>query len=267
MTLDYIGGQQRLNEGNKWDFYFYCNIKGPSMQWVINETGYHAILPIDFDTVYRDSSLPNLNYTTTLLSSRTVNRVHHLDAILIVSVEDNITVNVDCVSDSGGSDSSSNREISANQLKQAQSPYNKVQMFLVWNKTVVQGTNISTKCFMCGVDFSHQIWETSNNDILKLNTELPLGSEFSRVSADNNFLRLQAIYIAQSPKQLVSIIFVTDSSVAKVSCKAGNIFLSSDQLQNIPSDTTDSTISNDTGNTTSQSKGNDHFDTKLLCVN
>ena len=236
------------------------------MQWVINGTGYKTFYPRQqLPTVARGSldHLPNSNYTATLLSSRTTaDGDHYLDSILIVSVEGNITIDVGCVSDSGR-DFSSNREMqaqSSDNMKQAQSPDNMIKLVQLWNHNVIQGgTTITTKFLMCVVYSSSLIWETSNNETLTFNTGHSLGSESSLVSADNNSVWLQAIYFAQSLKQLVSITLVTSHD--SISCKDGNSSVSTDQLQSI---TTEPTHSNgidvyQTSKEKHRSGGNEHL--------
>ena len=232
MTLDYLGGSQRLGEGNYWDYYFSCNIQGPNLQWVINGTGYGTYLPGQFDIVFQ-GSLPTLNYTSFLLSSRTVNRVHLLDSIVIVSVEDNINISVGCVSDVG-SDVSSNRDPINNNLMQAQSSDNAIRLFQLWNRIVIQGGNVdvdNTRCFMCGVDSSILSWVINNESSFAFDTQNEIGATFHLLSTDKYFLRLQTILFASSPKRLVSIFLLTDSSVSNILCSAGGISLSSYQLR------------------------------------
>ena len=231
-NLVYLVGQQRLGEGSEWDFWFSCSVEGSMLQWMINGTGYKVFNPRELQTVHRES-LSTFNYTATLLSSRTVAGVHHLTSVLIVSLADNITINVSCVNDTGSKDDSNNRGIPTNQSMQVQSHDNVMQMAQLWNRTVVQdGTNTTTTCLMCGVEFNHQSWATNNRDFHEFNIQNEIGSQHSLLSSDNSFLRIQTILIALPPKRLISIILVTDSSVRNVTCKANGTSLSSDQLGN-----------------------------------
>ena len=247
MNLDYLGGDFTEASGT-YDFYFCCNVEGPNLQWVINETGYALYLPGQLLThPVRRESLSNFNYTSTLLSS-TVAGVHQrLDSVLFVSVQGNITINVGCVSDVG-SNISSNRETEVpNKLLQANSSDGliSISMFRLWDDQIVGDTNDSTRCFMCEVNFSSQLWETDNNDQLTFDTGFPLGSESNLPSIDNNFLRLQTVLYARSPK-LVSIFLVTDSTVGIVTCNAGGLSLSSAELRNVTDTSTGADIADPT---------------------
>ena len=231
----YLGGHQRFSEGNKWDFYFCCNVQGPNMQWTINGSDYGLFLPEELQQVRRES-LPNFNYTTTLLSSRTTEAgVYQLDSVMIVSVADDIALNVGCVSDTG-SDLASNREISTNQLKQLQFPM--IRIVQLWAGTIIQGGGTSTTCLLCEVDYSTQFWETNNGDSLGFDSYSDIGSESSLLSTDESFLRLQTILIDQPPQRLVSILLLSDSSVSNVTCFANGYSLNSAHLRSVP-DTSD----------------------------
>ena len=239
----------RFTGTSTYDFYFSCSVRGPNLQWVINGTGYALYhpgqLPITLP-VRRESLANNFNYTSTLLSSTVDGDHQQLDSVLFVSVQDNITINVGCVSDTG-SNISSNREVpeSQSEYKQATSSDGHISMFQLWEGPVVTNGGDNTRCFMCGVDFSNQFWETSNKDQLTFDSEFPLGSESNLPSIDGSILRLQTILLAQSPK-LVSLFLVTDSTVVNVTCNAGGMSLSSTQLRSVPDTSTGEDITDPT---------------------
>ena len=246
MKLVYLGGSHRFTETSAYDFYFSCNVRGRNLQWVINGTGYAAYHHGQILTtvpVHRES-LANFNYTSTLLSLKVDGDYQKLDSVLFVSVQDNITINVCCVSDTGRN-ISSNREVpkSQSEYKQATSSDGHISMFHLWDGPVVSNDGDNTRCFMCGVDFSNQFWETSNNDQLTFDTGFPLGSESNLPSIDNSVLRLQTILFAHSPK-LVSLFLVTDSTVVNVTCNAGGMSLSSTQLRIVQGTSTVEDIDN-----------------------
>ena len=233
VSLVYLEGHPRLSRGNEWDFYFVCNVQGPDMQWVINGTNYGSFFPGQLQVVGRES-LPDFNYTTTLLSSRTIGAgVHQLDSILIVSVVGNITIDVGCVSDTG-SDFSNNRKTSTSQVLQTpfQSPV--IRMVQLWKGDVVQGEgNTTTTCLLCEVNYSNQFWETSNGNLFGFDNQNNIGSALSLPSTNNIFMRLQTILIDKPPQRLISIFLLSDSSVSHVNCSANGNSVSSAQLSRI----------------------------------
>ena len=244
VNLEYLGRHERHSQGNERDLYFCCNVQGPSMLWTINGISYGSFMPTELAVVHRES-LPNFNYTTTLLSSRTDAGVHQLDSVMIVSVEGNITINVGCVSDTG-SDFSNNTAKSTMQLLQAnssESPAPVIQMFQLWQRSVIRNDNTNTTCLMCEVIFRNQFWWTNKGDVLGFDSEHSIGSEFHLPSTDNNFLRLQTILIALPPGRLISIFLLTDSSVSNVTCNAGDISVSSAELRSVHPTTPDVTTS------------------------
>ena len=135
--IRYLLGVQRLSERNVKDFYFICNVAGPNMQWKINGTGYGFFLPGELQVVHQES-LPNFNYTATLLSSIKVDGIHHLDSVIIVSVVDNNIINVGCSSDTGSAFSRSSDPI-GNNLMLAEAPDDTIRLWQLWNTNVRVG--------------------------------------------------------------------------------------------------------------------------------
>ena len=222
VEVNYLGGQQRLSRGDEWDFYFCCNAEGPNLQWVINETGFMVFYPGELNNIFGERT-ETFNYTSTLLSSKqevgTGN--HHLDSILIVSVLGNITVEVQCVSGTNRNFSNNRKRLNSHSKLNSSSD---VVLFKLWERPIVRSLDnafTNTSCFLCGSDFNSQTWQTNEKDQLGLDSMLSLRNQFSIPPAAVHFVRLRTILFAKSPKQLVSIFLVTDSSVSSVSCSAG----------------------------------------------
>ena len=222
VEVDYLGGEQRLRRGDEWDFYYCCNAEGPSLQWVINETGYRVFHPGELHRIIGEPT-ETFNYTSTLLSSKQAVGTgnYHLDSILIVSVLGNITVEVQCVSGTNRNFANNRKRLNSNLRSNSSSD---VVLFKLWERPIVRSLDnafANTSCFLCGGDFSSQTWQTNEKDQLGLDTMFSLPKQLSIPSTADRFVRLRTILFAKFPTQLVSIFLVTDSSVSSVSCSAG----------------------------------------------
>jgi len=228
VTLEYLdvrGGEG----GADWALFFRCNVKGLHMQWFINETGYGVFQPGQLRTVHRES-LPAFTYTATLLGSSSImSGIHQLDSIMMVLVQNPATtINVGCASDTDSEVSSYINPSNKNKMQNdASLPSDTardgmIQLSKLWNRQIVSREDAisNTTCFMCKVNFTSQIWETSNENQLGFDSGNSVGSERSLLSVDEGLLPLQAILIDLSSDRLVSIFFLTDSSVSNVSCNA-----------------------------------------------
>ena len=234
VKIQYLQGQARLNDIScGWDFLFSCSVNGTYLIWVVNNTGLKAINPGPVPMVFNET-LPAFNYTSTVLSS---SAEAGLVSILMVSVTSNATMNVRCLSNAG-SNVTSNREMTINPVLQQDSKNGIVSMNRLWNRHLVEGANSNTTCYMCGVISDHLIWGTNTGEQLLLISKFNLGKQVTFRAADDNSLRLQTIFFARSPKQIVALLLVMDSSVYEVSCRAGNTTVTLSELRNEPTNPT-----------------------------
>ena len=229
VKIKYLQGQARLNDRScGWDFLFTCSVNGAYLVWVVNDTGLRVIHQGQVPIVFNEALL-DFNYTSTVLSSRAEGG-GLLVSILMVSVSSNTNINVRCVSDNG-SDVTSNRAMTGNTVLQRNSENGVVSMNHLWeDRHLVQGANSTTTCYICGVNSDHLIWETNTKDHLGLISEFNLGKQVTFRAADENSLRLQTIFFARSPKNIVALFLVMDSSVSEVSCRTGSTIVSSSEL-------------------------------------
>jgi len=232
VNVQYLHGGARFDDRNVWDFFFSCNVNGSNLIWVVNGIGVGEFLPEQLGTVHMES-LSTFNYTSTLLSSRPMTADNQLNSIIVVSVPSNSTMTVECASDTGSDTTNNNRNVVPPPSNGNNSLIKLVQL---WGDGIVSDS-LRTQCFMCGVSSADQLWETNTNDQFALDTGFQLGSQDNVPSVDNDLLRLQTIYFAVSPLQLVSILLVTDSSFTDVTCSGGGISENSAHLGTTDMDT------------------------------
>ena len=249
VRIEYLQGQARLNNHTSgWDFLFTCSVKGAFLVWVVNNTGLRVIHPGPVPMVFNET-LSAFNYTITVLSSSRAEG-GQLVSILMVSVSSNVTINVHCLGDFG-SNVTSNREVTGNPVVLER---NGVAMNRLWkDRHLVQGANSNTTCYMCGVNSSHLIWETNTEELLLLISEYNLGKQVTVRAADDNSFRLQTIFFARSPKDIVALLLVVDSSVDEVSCRTGSTVVTSSELKNENINPTSMPSNNDNVSTSSPS--------------
>ena len=230
VRLEYLHGQARLNNHScGWDFLFTCSVTGTFQEWYVNDTSLPVIYPGPVPMV-SNKDLSAFNYTSTVLSS-SVEAGGQLASILMVSVSSNVTLNVRCVTDTG-SDVTSNRVMTSDTALQLNSDNGIVTMNRLWeNRHLVQGA--TTTCYMCGVNFDYLMWQ-AHTDQLLLISEFNLGKQVTLRAADDNSLRLQTIFFARSPKEIVALFLVMDSSVGEISCRAGNTVVTSKEFRSKP---------------------------------
>ena len=250
VRIKYLQGQARLSDHScGWDFLFTCSVKGAYLIWVVNNTGLRAIYPGPVPMVFNET-LPAFNYTSTVLSSRPETG-GQLVSILMVSVSSNVTINVDCHSEAG-SNVISNRAGTGNPVLER----NGVAMNRLWeDQHLDEGANSNTTCYMCGVNSSHLIWGTNTEEQLLLISEFNLGKQITFRAADDNSLRLQTIFFARSPTNIVALFLVMDSSVSEVSCRTGSTVVTSSELKNKPINEDDNSYTSSLSSTAATTNG------------
>ena len=214
VNVVYIRGVLRLNNTAYWDYYFGCNTIGSILQWEVNENALGGFLTGNDDRIL-SGARSNFNYTATLLSSQpTTGLQSTFDSVLIVSLLGTSSLDVTCRN--GPSFNSTNN---AESRRDVENKTNTSSIYLELLLTQTIFTGINTRFFVCGVDNQVMIWQT-NTDTYAFNISDRIGQ-----SLKNQNDTQQAIVIAHEPFQIVSVLFVTDTSVVSVRCGHNQEFL------------------------------------------
>ena len=213
VNVVYLRGVPRLSNIVYWDDYFHCNATGSILQWRVNGSDLGGFLIGDNRNLSGTKS--SFNYTATVLSSQPTTGLEYVfDSVLIVSLLGRSSLDVTCRN--GPSFKSTNN---AESRRDVENKTNTSSIYLELLLTQTIFTGINTRFFVCGVDNQVMIWQT-NTDTYAFNISDRIGQ-----SLKNQNDTQQAIVIANEPFQIVSVLFVTDTSVVSVRCGHNQEFL------------------------------------------
>ena len=216
VEVKYLKGVPRLNNPNYTDYYFCCNIVGTALLWEVNESKLGEYTSGNISEVLF-GQISNFNYTATLLSSTPkTNGQFTFDSVLIVSLLGSSNLDVTCWN--GLVARSSTRNID-NGFGVENMYYNSsVAEDYVLTDNIVKADNVSqTSIFVCGVQNSLMYWRTSAGTIAFGSFD-GIGEHRQILEQRAVTVKQQAIVIAHEPYQIVSVLFVTDTSEVTVTC-------------------------------------------------
>ena len=213
VNVVYLRGIPRLNNLTYWDYYFSCNTEGLTLQWQVNENPLVGFSTGDVARIFSNTR-SNFNYTTNLLSSQpTTGGQFTFDSVIIVSLLGRSSLNVTCRN--GPSSNSTNNAESRMDVESE--TIDSVSLELLLTRPLVSAVNYNTSIFVCGVDNQFMRWETNTN-IFTLRRSDRIGQNQQNLQQNDTFVRQQAILIGHEPYQIVSVLFVTDTSNVAVVC-------------------------------------------------
>ena len=201
---------------------FCCNVRDSHIiSWEINGHGI-GLFHQDLEEVIANDE-PDFSYSASLLSLRQGSAGYIFDSVLIISAPHKLQVNVSCLSDFK-SNSTSNLVTPMNE--DVFSPKMNFLVFLIplliSNSPIVTRGNVPTGALICASNTSYdQSWETDTNDHLAFSSNSPFGMSRNRLTRSGDTLRLHAISLGLHHQNFVSILFLTDGDISKVSCVAG----------------------------------------------
>ena len=205
--------------------FFCCNVKNSdTLIWEINRVGISQFEHLK-DVIAGTTSY--YSYSASLLSLRNNLGEYTLDSVIIVTAPTGLTVNVNCVS-TRGSNTTSNLVDPIN--KEDNEPIRNdtvnVQPVFLTNTTIVtDGNNINTRAFLCdSINSGDLSWEADTaNRIEKIafNSSSDIGRSDSRLTDEEDTVRLQAITLGEHHEKFYSILYVTDVTFEEVRCIAG----------------------------------------------
>ena len=199
------------------DNYFTCNVVGQTLQWEVNQT---RLGGFDVGSARAlTSSKSNFNYTSNLLSSQPLNGQFSFASVLVVSISGTSTLDVVCRNEVV-QNSTSNRVAPLIQTMNIRKHTDSVYLHYILTKNIISSsTNLYTSIFICGVQNVFQTWQVERSPY-GFDTSSKIGDDrLFFLSQDRTVVNEQAILIARVPYQIVSILFITDTSdIVNVTC-------------------------------------------------
>ena len=212
VNVVYLRGVPRLNNSTYWDYYYSCNTVGLTLQWQVNGNPLGGFLTGEVARIL-SSTRSNFDYTATLLASQpTTGGQSTFDSILIVSLLGRSSLDVECLN--GPSFNSINNAESRRDVENKTNT-SSIYLELLLTQPMVITMNYFTSVFVCGVDNQLMIWQV-NTDIYAFTIFDSIGQSWQK--QNDIIVKEQAILFAREPYQLVSVLFVMDTSDISVRC-------------------------------------------------
>ena len=218
VNIVYLRGVPRLNNLSYWDYYFNCNTNGWTLQWEVNGNALGGFITGEVARIL-SSTRSNFNYTATLLSSQPTTGVQStFDSVLIVSLLGRFSLNVTC---SNGTFHNSTNNAESRRDVENKSNTSSIYLELLLTQPIVIAINQSTSIFVCGVDNHDMKWQV-NTETYTFTVLDSIGKSFQK---NDTIVKNQAILIAHEPYQVISVLFLTDTSDVSVRCGHNQDFL------------------------------------------
>ena len=217
ISIDFLKSVQRF-ETHFMDYYFSCNIEGQTLQWEVNDIrlgGFDVGSPKAWT-----SSKFGINYTAALLSSDlTAAGYNTFDSVLVISVLNDSRLDVVCRSESMQNKTSNEVDPLVDEMNAKQSNPTIFLEYILTGRIIQNFENLLTSIFICGVENVYQTWQV-NGPRYGFDTTSRIGQD--RVQSENSATVGElAVLVAREPYQIVTILFVTDSSNVTVTCASG----------------------------------------------
>ena len=169
-------------------------------------------------TASRSPVVGRFDCTSNLLSSRPLNGQFSFASVLVVSISGTSTLDVVCRNEVV-QNSTSNRVAPLIQTMNIRKHTDSVYLHYILTKDIISSsTNLYTSIFICGVQNVFQTWQVERSPY-GFDTSSKIGDDRLFLSQDTTVVNEQAILIARVPYQIVSILFITDTSdIVNVTC-------------------------------------------------
>ena len=218
VNVTYLIGVARLNGTTYRDYYFCCNTKGTALLWEVNRSGLGGYLSSNNIGRVLHGERSNFNYTASLLSVQPIAKGQFtFDSVLIVSVLGHSNLEVSCWNGSVASYTSTTNADNGKRVRDMDVNNSTMEEYLL-SEWIVKEDNVSrTSIFICGVDFRFMYWRTSRNELLFSQSDVR-GQDRQNIDVNATTVKQQAIVLAHTPYQIVSVFFVTHISQVTVTC-------------------------------------------------